>query len=123
VEFGAHTVSHEILTNLSIKMAEQEILRSKEMIEKKLDKNVNLFAFPNGTPSDYSQEHINILKNNGFIGAVCTISKLNTIQDDSFQLGRLCIGSDFSSNPHFLALRTAGFVNFVAQLKNVFDRK
>jgi len=117
IDYGAHTVSHEILSNLSETDAEKEILQSKNGIEDKVKDIVNLFAYPNGTLSDFSDEHIQLLKKHGFYGAVSTMSRLNSLTEDPFYLARMCIGSDISSDLDFLALRTSGFLNHMAELK------
>lgn len=120
IDYGPHTVSHEILSNLSEAEAEKEIVQSKSEIENKIKGKVTLFAYPNGTLSDFSGEHVRLLKKHGFYGAVSTVSRLNSSSENPFYLARMCIGSDISSDPSFLALRTAGFFNHVADLKSKF---
>ena len=47
VEFGAHTVTHPILTRISLDQAKFEILQSKKDIEKRLNQSVTTFSYPN----------------------------------------------------------------------------
>ncbi len=70
VSFGAHTVSHPILTRLPLDMARKEILESKRHIEKELDQEVTTFCYPNGEPGDFNDDIEEILKSNGFRCAV-----------------------------------------------------
>jgi len=118
VEFGAHTVSHEILTNISLKEAENEIFRSKKIIGEYLADDITLFAYPNGTEADYNGEHIGCLKKNGFICSVTTVPKLNAINENPYRLRRVNVGPDLTSILNFFALRTSGFTN---DLKSFFS--
>jgi len=56
ISFGAHTVSHPILTQLPLDEAKKEISTSKQVIEKELNTPVNHFAFPNGSSLDFNEE-------------------------------------------------------------------
>jgi peptidoglycan/xylan/chitin deacetylase (PgdA/CDA1 family) len=48
IEFGAHTRTHPDLTKIPITAAEREILQSKSIIEGKIGKKVQTFAYPFG---------------------------------------------------------------------------
>ncbi len=120
IEFGAHSDTHNILTRISNTVAFKEITKSQKTIEEKLKCRVNLFAFPNGNKGDFSLDHINFLKNNGFDGAVTTIPILNKTNDSVYSLGRMSIGSDLSSDPDYLALRISGLIQLIKKMvKNV----
>ena len=56
ITLGAHTVSHPILTEISLDVAKQEIIQSKHIIEKKLGFKVKHFAIPNGGVYDFSED-------------------------------------------------------------------
>jgi peptidoglycan/xylan/chitin deacetylase (PgdA/CDA1 family) len=109
IDIGAHTISHEILTNVSHREAEQEILASKSLIEQWTGHTINLFAYPNGTPADYDDRHITCLKNTGFSCSVTTTGRLNRLDDNCFCLGRICVGPELSSSISRFALMAAGF--------------
>lgn len=66
-EIGSHTLTHPILTTISLKKAQHEILDSKRRIEKKIGKPVHLFAYPNG---NYNDKLGGIVKKSGYKGAV-----------------------------------------------------
>ena len=89
ISFGAHTVSHPILTCISPEDVEKEVLESKKIIEKKLESPVNLFAYPNGGRKDFNKEVKAIVKKLGFSGAVTTIFGGNNRGTDSFELRRI----------------------------------
>lgn len=92
ISFGAHTVTHPILTRLPIVDVRGEITRSKKEIEERLGVPCNLFAYPNG---EFNAEIIEILKENGFTGAVTTIPRLIKKSENPFMLSRISAGSDF----------------------------
>jgi peptidoglycan/xylan/chitin deacetylase (PgdA/CDA1 family) len=48
IDFGAHTMNHVDLLNLTLEQAREEIVNSKRFIEKYLDKSVQFFAYPYG---------------------------------------------------------------------------
>jgi peptidoglycan/xylan/chitin deacetylase (PgdA/CDA1 family) len=67
VDFGAHTVNHPILTQLTIDEAKFEIQNSKNSIEENLEIEVDSFAYPNG---DYNHKILSIVKKAGFNSSV-----------------------------------------------------
>lgn len=113
IEIGAHTVSHEILTNLTMEEAEKEIIESKLAIQEYLGYETKLFAYPNGTKIDYDENHVKYLRENGFICSLTTVPKLNKIGENPYQLGRLCIGPDYSANLNHFALNVSGFLSSI----------
>lgn len=56
IVFGAHTMTHPILTRMPLEEAKREIRESKETIEKNLGARVRHFAIPNGEDKDFSDE-------------------------------------------------------------------
>lgn len=103
VNFGAHTVTHPILTKLSLKQAKHEIVQSKEDIEKRLGKPVNTFSYPNGLAGDFNADIIDLLKESGFICAVTGIPKTVTSKTDLYKLGRLPSGWSYDSFKFFVS--------------------
>ena len=63
---GAHTMTHPNLQKISLEKAENEILGSKEEIEKKIGRDVNYFAYPLGL---YNDEIADLVYCLGFRGA------------------------------------------------------
>lgn len=97
IDFGAHTVSHPILTRISLEQAKFEITQSKKDIEKRLGKTVNTFAYPNGTPDDFNTKIIELVKDSGFTCAVTTIPTIQASMMNLYKLGRLFPGWNFLS--------------------------
>jgi peptidoglycan/xylan/chitin deacetylase (PgdA/CDA1 family) len=97
IDFGAHTVTHPILSNMSLNQAKFEIVESKYIIEKKLGKPVTSFCYPNGFPSDYNSDIVQLLKENGYRSAVTAIPRMVNAHSNPFELGRVPPGNDAKS--------------------------
>src|SRR5690606_25369792 len=92
-DFGAHTVTHVILSQCPQDVMEAEILDSKRIVQTKLGHPVDLFAYPNGGPEDYNENVLQVVRAH-FDSAVTTIEGLASSRSDRYQLPRLGIGSD-----------------------------
>jgi len=92
ISFGAHTVTHPILTKVSLEDARNEITLSKKAIEESLGTPCTLFAYPRGR---FNGELIELVREIGFTCAVTTIPRLITSNADSFMLSRLDAGPNF----------------------------
>lgn len=89
ISFGSHTVTHPILSRISLEKAKREIVESKQALEKELHAEVNTFAYPNGKPEDYSPAIVNLVREAGYKGAVTTVLQGNLSDEDPFQLKRI----------------------------------
>lgn len=72
VTLGAHTHLHPVLATLDFDKSREEILASKELLERKLVKAIKHFAFPFGGRNEISAREINFVKDIGFKTAVTT---------------------------------------------------
>lgn len=72
VTLGAHTCSHISLGAFPKAYQEQEIIRSKEELERITGKEILYFSYPFGQQYDYNEETIEILKHSGFTKAYTT---------------------------------------------------
>jgi peptidoglycan/xylan/chitin deacetylase (PgdA/CDA1 family) len=89
MDVGAHTLTHPILSRLSLEQARAEIGGSKEALERLLGEPVRLFAYPNGVPAeDYGPEHAALVRDCGFDAAVSTAWGAASAQSDRYQLPR-----------------------------------
>jgi len=90
--YGTHTFTHAHLPNLSRNEAKREILESKTILEEKLNSKINFFAYPYGA---YNQMIRELVKENGYLGALTMHRGINTFRVDPFSLKRMMIkGSD-----------------------------
>jgi len=95
ISFGSHTVTHPILSRLSVDKAQEEIEKSKKSIEEKLGAPVKTFAYPNGSKEDFNRVTKNLLKEAGYICAVTTVFGTNESDQDLFELRREWIWGDY----------------------------
>jgi len=116
ITFGAHTMTHPILTNISLEEARREICDSKKIIEERIGEEVRLFAYPNGARNDFNQGIIDILKNNYFSCACTMIDGADN--SNPFALRRVCINDECSTDINgsfsnaLFATRILGFFSF-----------
>jgi peptidoglycan/xylan/chitin deacetylase (PgdA/CDA1 family) len=94
IAFGAHTVSHPILTNLPLEQAKWEIAQSKKDIEERLGQPVTAFAYPNGGHRDFNTHIANLVKESGFLYAVTTIPHWIGPKANIYELGRIYMSED-----------------------------
>jgi len=92
IEFGAHTMSHEILSCLPFEEQEKEIEGSIHAVSKLTGKNCNLFAYPNGSQEDYNDNTLELLKKYGIKVSVTTVEKIIDSHSSMLELGRYSIG-------------------------------
>jgi peptidoglycan/xylan/chitin deacetylase (PgdA/CDA1 family) len=104
IDFGAHTVSHPILTAVAPADAEREIVESKATIERRTGRPVTAFAYPNGRPEDFDDAVRRIVRDAGFRLAVTTVGGVNDSGTDPFELRRV---QAWESVPEVTALRLA----------------
>jgi peptidoglycan/xylan/chitin deacetylase (PgdA/CDA1 family) len=91
ISFGAHTQTHQILTEVPPDMARQEVRASKVEIESALLEDCDAFAYPNG---DYSPETRQILADAGFRLAVTNLPGAWTLKSDRLAIPRSNICED-----------------------------
>jgi len=92
-EIGSHTLSHTDLAvkkpkefeKVYIKRVTSEIVRSKEILDKKLNQDTTLIAFPYGSSN---QQVINICKKAGYKAGVTVFRGGNPFFSDPFLLHR-----------------------------------
>jgi peptidoglycan/xylan/chitin deacetylase (PgdA/CDA1 family) len=90
VEFGAHTRSHPILSNVRGRNAlDEEIGGSKRRLEEELGKPVLHFCYPNGQPEDISEEAVEAVRRAGFRTAVTAMPGVNSRGADCLRLRRI----------------------------------
>lgn len=89
ISFGAHTMTHPILSRLPVNDAKKEILDSKNLIEEKLQTKVRHFAFPNGAAKDFSEELQTYCKTIGLDSISSAEWGNNKVADDRWNLKRI----------------------------------
>ena len=114
VTYGAHTVSHPILTRIPLKAVENELRSSKERIELELNCKIKSFVYPNGSKNDFDLEIKELVKKTGYAIAFTTINNFNT-KHDFYEMPRY----DIIREPFFMfGLKISGVFDLVDWLKN-----
>jgi len=94
IDFGSHTCSHPILSNVFAEELIHEIVDSKKEIETKLQVRVDSFCYPNGQLKDINENAIKVLEQSGYSFAVTTVSGHNKIcTTNRFLLNRMSVHS------------------------------
>ncbi len=114
IEFGVHTATHRILSELTPNEWDEEIAAPKHRLEKEIGATVSAFCYPNGRPNiDFRQEHLEYLHQSGYFCAFTTDSILvNPKSVDPMCIGRIPAGND-GSRMNYFRLNTSGFVEFL----------
>ena len=89
IDFGAHTVTHPILSRLSRECAGREITESLKTIEERLGSRVTSFAYPVGRKMDFDATTKSLLEDAGCRCAVTMIFGNNETGADPYELRRI----------------------------------
>jgi peptidoglycan/xylan/chitin deacetylase (PgdA/CDA1 family) len=71
--FGAHTVTHPILSRLDDQNARDEITTSWKRVQEETTAVSRVFCYPNGGSTDYTGREVRVLAEAGFTAAVTTV--------------------------------------------------
>jgi peptidoglycan/xylan/chitin deacetylase (PgdA/CDA1 family) len=95
IDFGSHTCSHPICSNLQKDDLYFELHTSKKEIENNIGKSVDLFCYPNGQPNDLNENVINAVKDSGYRAAVTTTFGFNSFEPGNpYTLSRIAYNGD-----------------------------
>jgi peptidoglycan/xylan/chitin deacetylase (PgdA/CDA1 family) len=92
ISFGSHTHTHPILSRCPISRQREELLKSRDMLLEHLD-NADLFAYPNGTKSDFTGDTKRLLAELGYKCALSAIRGVNSSTSDPYELRRIDNGA------------------------------
>lgn len=89
MEIGSHGLNHKILSSIPVEEAENEIHKSKSIIESVIHSEVKGFAYPNGKyPGDFESHHREFVKQSGYSYALSTNYGCSDRNDDLYALKR-----------------------------------
>ncbi len=91
IEFGSHTVNHPILSDLDANDITYEIHRSKQDLEKLLQSEISLFAYPKGKRRHYNETAKSELRKAGYIASFTTENGALQKSGDIYSLKRIGI--------------------------------
>jgi peptidoglycan/xylan/chitin deacetylase (PgdA/CDA1 family) len=120
VSFGAHTVSHPVLSRCSPADQASEINTSKRRLEEELGESCLFFAYPYGKPGDYTGVTKQIVKQAGYVLALGAANGTNRPSSwDPYDLRRW--GADLSTDE--LSFLVAGGPKVIGSLKRAWYRR
>jgi peptidoglycan/xylan/chitin deacetylase (PgdA/CDA1 family) len=107
IDFGSHTVGHQILTNLKNDEIKYEIEESKRKLteQKAADARFLPFCYPSGM---FDGRTVQMVKDAGYDVAVTTQKGWNSSNSSPFTLKRIGIHNDMTSSEAMFACRIAG---------------
>jgi peptidoglycan/xylan/chitin deacetylase (PgdA/CDA1 family) len=111
VDFGAHTVSHVFVDELSGDALRDEILGSVRILGERLSQPCEFFSFPRGRASE---ESLRVLREAGIRAAVTTVPGTNRAGCEPLRLRRLDAGycrHDGRFDPHVFSIELEGWFN------------
>jgi peptidoglycan/xylan/chitin deacetylase (PgdA/CDA1 family) len=94
ITIGAHTVSHPVLSRVSLPRAEEEIAASRAAIAQKIGRPVRFFSYPDGTAASFTPAIADLVRKAGFALAVSTIPGSNGPESNPFALRRIAVDPD-----------------------------
>jgi peptidoglycan/xylan/chitin deacetylase (PgdA/CDA1 family) len=107
IDFGAHTVTHPILSRLGAPAElRAEIEGSKRRLESELGRPVEHFCYPNGASHDFTAEAVDIVRAAGFRTATTTGPGTVSRGDDPYRLRRIGVAPDYEER-YFAECATA----------------
>jgi peptidoglycan/xylan/chitin deacetylase (PgdA/CDA1 family) len=89
ISYGAHTLTHPILSKMPPDAAFHEIEESKRRIEEAIQRDVLAFCYPNGKEVDFNEEIKEMVRQCGYACAFSTIYGMNDSGTDRFGLKRM----------------------------------
>jgi len=95
VEIGSHGHGHLQMDIISESQAVEEIVKSKKILEDKLDRRIESFAFPHGY---HTGKLLKILEQTGYTSACVVDHAMANEADDVFALPRIIVASDVSTS-------------------------
>ena len=121
VSFGAHTVNHPILANLSSQTElGYETRESRRMLEEKLGYPIRSFAYPVGKFQHIGEQGVEAVRDAGYTWAVTTFEELNTRETNPLLLGRM--PGDTELHWMVMAAELVGVLGVVSRIRKKYAK-
>ena len=93
---GSHSVEHPILTQLESEELSRELVDSKQTIEREIESECVILAYPNGGPDDFSPSVVQAAEDAGYRLAFTLIRGFNNLDTPPLQFHRINISADIN---------------------------
>lgn len=111
IRFGSHSHTHPILDKISGEELEIELVKSKQILEKNLEKSITIFAYPNGISTLEIDQKI---KEKGYTYILKTEDKINrSVSLRTFSFFRI---NQYHESSEIAILHTLGILNYLRKL-------
>jgi peptidoglycan/xylan/chitin deacetylase (PgdA/CDA1 family) len=115
IEYGVHTATHRILSELTEEEWNSEIVDPKIRLEDELGIKISAFCYPNGRPGvDFQSTHKDFLRKTGYLCAFSTGDALENLKSvDRMNIGRISSKNDTSAYMNYFRLSSSGAIQTV----------
>jgi peptidoglycan/xylan/chitin deacetylase (PgdA/CDA1 family) len=90
-DIGSHTCSHPILSQAPPGEQRRELVDSRHCLQAELHHPIDVFAYPNGRPQDYTATTVQTVREAGYRYAVTTRAGLVTARTPPYEIRRLVL--------------------------------
>ena len=119
IRFGAHTLTHPILSHMGEQEAADEIEKSKHDLEIHGFSLSPVFAYPNGQSGDWNGWTELALQKMGFAAALTTVEGWNTARTPPYRLHRFAMDRTGESIAEFAGI-ASGVRLYLSRIKKIF---
>lgn len=107
IEYGSHTVTHPIMSNLNVAELKTELVNSKNRIEEMVGMPVETIAYPVGMAYAFNNSVIKAAKSAGYVLGLSYIHGTNYINEpDLFRLKRMHV-ERYTDRAYFASMLSA----------------
>jgi peptidoglycan/xylan/chitin deacetylase (PgdA/CDA1 family) len=91
---GSHTLTHPILSRESPEAQQRELAESRRELEQRLGITVDVVAFPNGRPQDFTTDTLATARACGYRYGLTTIERWNGPATGPYEIRRFVLAAD-----------------------------
>jgi len=113
VEFGSHSHTHSILSEISEDQLEYELKHSKQILESIIKKDINILAYPNGL---YNKNVKSVAKKIGYSIFLETEDRINYIDSNNKLTDSYTRVNQYHSNLNEALAHTYGITKYIKRL-------
>ena len=117
IEFGSHTLSHPMLSEIDPETARREIAESRQLIEDRLGAPSPLFCYPRG---DFNEAVKGLVRDAGYLAACSTLPGANGPRPDLYALRRTYVSRQ--DTPEEFVKRAAGAYDLIQRSMAAWHR-